>query len=55
MNFDQWWATLTPAEQKLIGLNNAKFVWQSACEECAKVAEVAEPYQSADLIKRLYG
>ena len=39
MNFDQWWATLTPAEQRLIGENNAKFVWDSAVEECAKVCE----------------
>lgn len=37
MNFDQWWATLTPKEQLVLGLNNAKFVWGSAVGECAKV------------------
>ena len=36
MNFNEWWATLTPAEQKVIGRTNAKFVWQDACEACAK-------------------
>ena len=30
MNFDQWWATLTPREQKIIGEHNARFVWQEA-------------------------
>ena len=40
MTFDQWWKTLTPAEQRLIGENNAKFVWNSAVEECAKEADV---------------
>ena len=30
MTFDQWWATLTPKEQLLLGLNNAKFVWQQS-------------------------
>ena len=39
MNFNEWWATLTPAEQKVIGRTNAKFVWQDACEECAKVCD----------------
>ena len=34
MNFNEWWATLTPAEQKVIGRTNAKFVWQDACEAC---------------------
>lgn len=37
--FDAWWATLTPAEQKVIGRTNAKFVWLEACEACAKVAD----------------
>lgn len=40
MTFDEWWATLTPAEHKLIGENNAKFVWDAATtherEACAK-------------------
>ena len=30
MTFDQWWQTLTPAEHKTIGINNARFVWQAA-------------------------
>jgi hypothetical protein len=34
MNFNEWWATLTPSEQKLIGRTNAKFVWMEACEAC---------------------
>jgi hypothetical protein len=32
MSFDKWWATITPKEQLLLGLNNAKFVWQQACQ-----------------------
>ena len=43
MGFEQWWATLTPAEQKIIGRTNAKFVWLEACaherEACAKVCD----------------
>lgn len=39
MNFEQWWNTLTIKEQSLIGKNNAQYVWESACEECAKVCE----------------
>jgi hypothetical protein len=27
MNFDEWWNTLSPAEQKVIGRHNASFVW----------------------------
>lgn len=30
MTFDQWWATLTQREQKIIGEHNARFVWQEA-------------------------
>ena len=30
MEFEQWWAGLTKREQDLIGLNNARFVWESA-------------------------
>ena len=30
MTFDDWWKTLTVAEQKLIGYNVAKFVWEQA-------------------------
>ncbi len=44
MNFNEWWATLTPAEQKVIGRTNAKFVWQDACEACAKVCEIMKPF-----------
>lgn len=29
MTFDQWWATLTHKEQLVLGLNNAKFVWDA--------------------------
>lgn len=39
MKFEEWWATLTASEQKLIGRTNAKFVWMEACEACAKVAD----------------
>lgn len=51
VTFDQWWATLTPQEHSLIGVNNARFVWQQAFEVCAQIAETAEPYQAADLIR----
>ena len=51
MTFDQWWATLSPKEHSLIGVNNARFVWSQACEACAQIAEKAEPYQAADLIR----
>ena len=27
MNFDEWWNTLSPAEQKVLGRYNASFVW----------------------------
>lgn len=41
--FDEWWATLTPAEKKVIGRTNAKYVWFEACaaerEACLKIAE----------------
>ena len=41
MTFDQWWSSLTAKERYVIGINNAKFVWESAAknerEECAKV------------------
>jgi hypothetical protein len=30
MTFDDWWEQLPTAEQKLIGINNARFVWQEA-------------------------
>jgi hypothetical protein len=39
MKFDDWWAGLTQAEQKMIGVNNAKFVWNSAFNACAVIAE----------------
>ena len=28
--FDQWWSTISVGEQKLLGYNNARFVWQEA-------------------------
>lgn len=28
--FEVWWSTLSVSEQKLLGYNNAKFVWQEA-------------------------
>lgn len=49
MNFNEWWATLTPSEQKLIGRTNAKFVWMEACEACAKLCE-----DEIERIKPLY-
>ncbi len=38
MNFDEWWATLSPPERRVIGEHNARFVWREAVEVCAKVA-----------------
>lgn len=55
MTFDDWWATLTPQEHSLIGVNNARFVWQQAFEVCAQIAETAEPYHSADIIRKAFG
>jgi len=43
MNFNQWWATLTDKEQKLLGQHNARFVWDAAAtaerEACAKIVD----------------
>ncbi len=39
MNFDEWWATLSPPERRVIGEHNARFVWREAVEMCAKVCE----------------
>ena len=36
MNFDEWWATLTPQEHRVLGESNARFVWESAVGECMK-------------------
>lgn len=33
MTFDAWWETLTDAERRLLGENNAKFVWNVAFKE----------------------
>ncbi len=33
MTFEQWWGRLTQKEQAMIGLNNAKFVWNEAQKE----------------------
>jgi hypothetical protein len=30
VRFAEWWSTISDAEQKLIGINNAKFVWEEA-------------------------
>jgi hypothetical protein len=30
MTFEEWWAQLPTSEQKLLGKNNAKFVWEEA-------------------------
>ena len=30
MTFEEWWNTISDAEQKLIGINNARFVWGEA-------------------------
>jgi hypothetical protein len=37
MTFNDWWQTLTPAEHKTIGKNNARFVWRMAHQICAKL------------------
>jgi len=39
MKFDEWWATLSPPERRVIGEHNARFVWGEAVEVCAKVCE----------------
>ena len=43
MTFDEWWSSLTAKERYVIGINNAKFVWESAAknerEECEKRLE----------------
>jgi hypothetical protein len=30
MTFEEWWGQLPPQEQKLLGINNARFVWDEA-------------------------
>jgi hypothetical protein len=30
MMFEDWWGQLSTAEQKMLGKNNAKFVWEEA-------------------------
>lgn len=39
MKFETWWDTLTPKEQNVIGLNNARFVWTAASNAFAKQCE----------------
>ena len=43
MTFDEWWASITEAERKLIGRTTAKYVWLCASdnerEACAKVCD----------------
>jgi hypothetical protein len=36
MDFEQWWETLTEAEQKIIGRTNAKYVWICAQDQLKK-------------------
>ena len=30
MDFEQWWALLTPKEQQILGKENAEFVWKES-------------------------
>lgn len=30
MKFEDWWATLSPPERRVIGEHNARFVWNEA-------------------------
>lgn len=39
MKFEDWWATLSPPERRVIGEHNARFVWNEAVETCAKVMD----------------
>jgi hypothetical protein len=32
MTFEEWWATLTSAERRMIGESNARYVWNQALE-----------------------
>jgi hypothetical protein len=42
MKFEDWWNILPMKEQKLIGKNNAMYVWGQACEQCALLCDEAE-------------
>lgn len=43
MNFNQWWATLTDKEQKLLGQHNARFVWDAAATaERERILEICK-------------
>jgi hypothetical protein len=33
MKFDEWWATLSPPERRVIGESNARFVWSEAMKK----------------------
>lgn len=37
MMFEDWWANISPAEQKLIGINNAYFVWTEARRQAPSI------------------
>lgn len=39
MTFDDWWATLTPAERKVIGVGVAKFVWNAGYRAAEEALE----------------
>jgi hypothetical protein len=41
MTFEEWWGNLSDAEQKLIGINNARFVWEEA--QKTKINVIALP------------
>lgn len=33
MTFEEWWESITDAERKMLGQNNAKFVWDQAQQQ----------------------
>lgn len=41
MKFEEWWNNVSDAEKKLIGINNARFVWEEA--QRANVNVIALP------------
>ena len=49
MNFSEWWTTLTPKERLVLGANNARFVWEQACDAC-----VNECNEAHDRYKELW-
>ena len=53
MTFDEWWATLTEAEHRIIGKSNARYVWQQACEACASLCEDSVEYAGDELARQI--